>query len=107
MKKIIAYIDGFNLYYRALKDTKCKWLDLEALVNNLMANHEILKIRYFTAIVKGNEKAYHRQDAYLKALKTNSKIEIHKGLFKFNKKRKKYIEKRSDVSLGAYMIYDI
>ena len=44
MKKVIAYIDGFNLYYRALKDTKYKWLDPEALVKNLMPNHEILKI---------------------------------------------------------------
>ena len=23
------YIDGFNLYYRALKDTPFRWLDLE------------------------------------------------------------------------------
>ena len=105
MKKVIAYIDGFNLYYRALKGTKYKWLDLEALVKNLMPNHEILKIRHFTAIVKKNEKAYHRQDVYLKALKLriNSKIEIHKCLFK--KRDKIYIEKRSDVSLGTYMMH--
>ena len=106
MKKVIAYIDGFNLYYRALKNTKYKWLDLEALVKKLMPNHEILKIRYFTAIVKGNEQAYHRQDTYLKALNINPKIEIHQSLFKFDKQRKKYIEKRSDVSLGSYMVYD-
>ena len=50
------------------------------------------------------KKSYHRQDAYLKALKTKSNIIIHKGLFK--EKKGKYIEKRSDVSLGSYMIYD-
>ena len=105
MKKVIAYIDGFNLYYRALKQTKWKWLDLEALVKNLMPNHEILKIRYFTAIVKNKEHEL-RQNAYLKALESrlNSKIEIHKGLFK--EKGKTYIEKQSDVSLGTYIIYD-
>ena len=55
MKKVIAYIDGFNLYYRALRQTKWKWLDLEVLVKSLILNHEILKIRYFTAIVKNME----------------------------------------------------
>ena len=27
-----VYIDGFNLYYRALKDTPFRWLDLRKLV---------------------------------------------------------------------------
>ena len=27
----IVYIDGFNLYYGAVKGTRHKWLDLEAL----------------------------------------------------------------------------
>ena len=26
-----VYIDGFNLYYRALKDTPFRWLDLRKL----------------------------------------------------------------------------
>ena len=131
MKKVIAYIDGFNLYYRSLKKTKWKWLDLEILVENLMPGCEILKIRYFTAIVKNRESEL-RQNAYLKALETKHKIEVHKGLFKKNPKSNKFkkliksfiknfikdyriinnyfendfIEKRSDVGLGAYMVYD-
>ncbi len=28
-KSSIVYIDGFNFYYGAVKDTKCKWLNLE------------------------------------------------------------------------------
>ena len=31
-----VYIDGFNLYYGALKGTPYKWLDLEALCRKLM-----------------------------------------------------------------------
>jgi len=31
MTRTIVYIDGFNLYYRALKATPHKWLDLAAL----------------------------------------------------------------------------
>ena len=28
-----VYIDGFNLYYRALKDTPFRWLDLRELAD--------------------------------------------------------------------------
>ena len=30
-----VYIDGFNLYYRALKDTAFRWLDLWHLAETL------------------------------------------------------------------------
>jgi len=29
--RTIVYVDGFNLYYRALKNTAYKWLDLHTL----------------------------------------------------------------------------
>jgi hypothetical protein len=31
VKRTYVYVDGFNLYYRALRKTKFKWLNLEAL----------------------------------------------------------------------------
>lgn len=31
MARTFVYIDVFNLYYRALKGTPHKWLDIEAL----------------------------------------------------------------------------
>ncbi len=31
-----VYIDGFNLYYRALKDTPFRWLDLRKLASGLV-----------------------------------------------------------------------
>ena len=44
------YIDGFNLYYGALKNISFKWLDLSRLFRPLLKpNHNILKIKYFTA----------------------------------------------------------
>ena len=30
-----VYVDGFNLYYRALKDTPFRWLDLRKLAETL------------------------------------------------------------------------
>jgi hypothetical protein len=46
-----VYIDGFNLYYGALKNTPYKWLHLDALCRRLLPKHRIGRIRYFTAIV--------------------------------------------------------
>jgi hypothetical protein len=54
MTRTIVYIDGFNLYYRALKGTAHKWLDLHALSKAaLPTNHVIEKINYYTARVSG------------------------------------------------------
>jgi len=38
-----VYIDGFNLYYRAIKGTAFKWLDLKRLATLLLpATHQIV-----------------------------------------------------------------
>ena len=104
MKKLIAYIDGFNLYHRAVKGTPYKWLDFESLIRKLIPEeYKILKIRYFTAMVK-DRKGRNKQHTYLRATQTNPKIEIHKGLFLL--RNKSFTEKCSDVSLGTYMIRD-
>ena len=53
MKKTIIYIDGFNLYYR-LKNTPYKWLNIQKLSEFYLnpEQHDIIKIKYFTALVK-------------------------------------------------------
>ena len=44
--KTNLYIDGFNLYYGALKDTPYKWLDLRSLAEVLLDSmNEIVLIR--------------------------------------------------------------
>ena len=44
-----VYIDGFNLYYRALKDTPFRWLDLHKLAEALFPEDTIHRVCYFTA----------------------------------------------------------
>ena len=46
-----VYVDGFNLYYRALTGTALRWLDLSKLAQLLLPQHRITRIRYFTAKV--------------------------------------------------------
>ena len=42
--RTFVHVDGFNLYYRALKGTAWKWLDLPALFAKILQpHHEIRK----------------------------------------------------------------
>ncbi len=69
-----VYIDGFNLYYRLLKENpQLKWLDLRALSKELLqAQNQIQTVHYYTARISGrfDSSAPARQQIYLDALKT-------------------------------------
>jgi NYN domain len=83
--RTIVYVDGFNLYYRLLeKRPALKWLDLEALVRLVLgAEHNIIKIRYYTARVSGrlDADAPRRQQIYLDALSSLPLVQVHFGTF--------------------------
>ena len=69
--RVRVYVDGFNLYYGALKARPAsRWLDLVALARLLRPDDTIDVIRYFTARVKRDRdaKAPGRQKLYLAAL---------------------------------------
>ena len=79
-----VYVDGFNLYYGALKGTPFKWLDPVRLSSLLLPReYEIDRLRYFTARISGklDPRAPARQRVYLKALATLPEVEIHYGRF--------------------------
>ena len=46
------YVDGFNLYNRAVKNTPFKWLDLRKLAETLFPADDIQRICFFTALVQ-------------------------------------------------------
>ncbi len=120
-----VYIDGLNLYYRALRSTPYRWLDLKKLTQLLLPNHQIGRIRYFTARVsaRSNDPTQpQRQQAYLRALETIPNLTIHYGHL-LNKKKSRPLaqppqtgprvveildteEKGSDVNLGTYLLVD-
>ncbi|MCP4744668.1 MAG: NYN domain-containing protein [Desulfobacteraceae bacterium] len=80
-----VYIDGFNFYYGVVKNTPYKWLDFMALFKRvLQPHHEILAIKYFTALVSGKLDTNQpvRQKTYIRALKCHiPEIEVHYGKF--------------------------
>jgi uncharacterized LabA/DUF88 family protein len=82
--RTIVYIDGFNLYYRVLKGTAHKWLNLEALCRAaLPSDTNPIAIHYYTARISGrlDGRAPARQHAYLRALETLPSVTIHYGNF--------------------------
>ncbi|MGA3081434.1 MAG: NYN domain-containing protein [Terracidiphilus sp.] len=80
-----VYIDGFNLYYRLLRENpQCKWLDLKALSTELLQpQNRIQTVRYYTARISGrvDPTAPARQQIYLDALRTVPEVTIHLGSF--------------------------
>ncbi|MGQ0665020.1 MAG: NYN domain-containing protein [Pseudomonadota bacterium] len=123
--RVFVYVDGFNLFYRALKKTPYKWLNLRALAADLLdPTDRVESIRYFTARVSGarDPDQPRRQRIYLNALKTIPGVTIHFGHFQTKTKWRplvkpvpgapRYVEihdteeKGSDVNLATYLVHD-
>ncbi len=120
-----VYIDGFNLYFRALRGTRFKWLDLKRLADVLVPNDKVDSIHYFTARLlelPEDPSQPQRQQAYLRALETLPRLQIHYGVFRRREpvyKLRRQIpglpthvrvlvteEKRSDVNLATRLLID-
>ena len=132
MKKTIAYIDGFNLYYGLLqKVPRYKWLDPFAFVKALLReDHEITSVKFFTARIRPfpfDAAAINRQDIYLKAISQCNGVSVVEGYYNRNKiwlphlsekckacpdsrdgfaRVMKFEEKRSDVNLTSALLAD-
>jgi hypothetical protein len=133
--RTIVYIDGFNLYYRALKGTPHKWLDIEAMSRAALPHTcTIERVNYYTAHISGrvDAGAPRRQHAYLRAIATLPNVVIHYGNFLVTQKwaglvqppefrpvtalppgaapQVAYVwkteEKGSDVNLGVHLVRD-
>lgn len=123
--KTNVYIDGFNLYFGAVKGTPYKWLDLSALCSKLFPKNQINRIRYFTAIVDARPPDLQqpvRQQTYLRALHTIPDLSVHLGTFRTRPVRMRLVqpprfgsktaevwkteEKGSDVNLASYLLLD-
>lgn len=120
-----VYIDGFNLYYGALKKTAYKWLDVSKLCSLLLPRQDIRRIRYYTAIIKARPHdpgAPTRQQFFLRALRTLPNLSLHLGQFRSHAVRMplahsrssppptavviKTEEKGSDVNLASHLLLD-
>jgi uncharacterized LabA/DUF88 family protein len=121
----IVYVDGFNLYYGAVKGTPYKWLNVFTLCKLLLPKNEIIKIKYFTAPVTARPSdpdQPNRQQLFFRALQTIPGLEIIYGHFLSHEimmplahpkpggpKHVRVIkteEKGSDVNIATHMVND-
>lgn len=125
---IRVYVDGQNLFRRALKGTSYKWLDIVRLCQQVLPRYDVTRIKYFTALVRPSPHdllATERQARYLNALASHPAIEIHLGQYRRDVVRmplhpwsldaggapetvlvKRTREKGSDVNLATHLLWD-
>ena len=121
-----VYVDGFNLYFGCLKNTRYKWLNIAELCRlSLPQHYRVSRIRYFTALVSAranNPQSRLRQQIFLRALATVPGVDIHHGNYLATTKRRPLAspvsglplfvdvldseEKGSDVNLATYLLFD-
>ena len=120
--KACVYVDGFNLYYGALKDTPLRWLNPLALASNVFPAFDCVGCKYFSAPVSakaGSSEQALRQSVYWRALRTIPSLEIIEGHFKVRRSWARYAkpppemveiiraeEKGSDVNLASHLLVD-
>jgi len=123
--RTIVYVDGFNLYFGALRNTPHRWLNLHKLASLLLPKHTIAEIKYFTALVSDRPQdpgQPERQQTYLRALRTLPSVSIYYGHFLVHTvtmplltpkgepqryaKVIKTEEKGSDVNLATHLLHD-
>jgi uncharacterized LabA/DUF88 family protein len=120
MKRVMVYVDGFNLYFglRSKHWRRHYWLDLVALGGSLLKPGQTLeRVHFFTSRIRGNGRNaddVQRQTTYLEALSTLPQLQIHYGHY-LEKPKKcnacgaewiSYEEKMTDVNIAVQMLSD-
>jgi uncharacterized LabA/DUF88 family protein len=117
MTRVIAYIDGFNLYFglREKGWRRFYWLNVQLLVQNLLKfNQELVMTKYFTARVIGSPDKEKRQSTFLEALETLPNLEISYGKYQLNPRECPHCgfkdrvpnEKMTDVNIAVEIFSD-
>lgn len=115
-ERVVAYIDGFNLYFgmREAGFDQCRWLNVKELVSSLLKpNQELVGVKYFTSRVSNNPDKQKRQSTYIDALESTG-AEIFYGNYQDGSEECKRCghvwrtakEKMTDVNIATAIIVD-
>ena len=117
MERVVAYVDGFNLYFglRSKGWKRYYWLNIRALVQNLLKpGQALVSTKYFTARIAGPPDKEQRQSTFIEALKTLSDFEIFYGKYQLNPRQCSQCgfqdevpnEKMTDVNIAVEILKD-
>jgi uncharacterized LabA/DUF88 family protein len=120
MGRVMAYVDGFNLYFglRSKGWRKYYWLDLFALATALLKPGQTLQgVHYFTSRIRANGRNVadiQRQTTYLEANSTLPTVQTHFGHYLEKPKQchqcgaqwMDYEEKMTDVNIAVQLLAD-
>ena len=118
MNRVIAFIDGFNIYH-SLVDSGCrnlKWLNYKGLAEAFIAPsiEQLVKVYYFTAVVPWDSNKAARHRAFIQAQNIYG-VETILGKFKevtrkcrgeCGKKYKTFEEKETDINIAVTMLLE-
>ncbi len=118
-KRVIAYIDGFNLYY-GLKERgweRFLWLDLPVLARSLIKKQQdLIQTKYFTSRIATPASKQKRQSIYLEAVKAHcgNHLKMYFGYYQFDpwkcdscgRLEKVPSEKKTDVNIAVEIMTD-
>jgi uncharacterized LabA/DUF88 family protein len=116
MRRVIAYVDGFNLYHAVAELNKphLKWLDLHKLAESICGRGETLVgVHYFTAYATWMPHQVGRHREYVKALQH---VGVHCIIGHFKEKPRQckkcgarwigHEEKETDVAIAVQLMAD-
>lgn len=114
--RVIAYIDGFNLYFGINEAglTYCKWLNIKTLITHLLLDdQELVGVKYFTSRINNEPEKQKRQNTFIEAIETTG-ISIFYGNFireavecsRCGKIWSNSNEKMTDVNIATNLLID-
>lgn len=116
MERVIAYVDGFNLYYGMKENgNQLLWLNVQALISSLLEGEQkLMFINYFTSRIKNNPQKQQKQKVYIEALETLTDFAIIYGHFQSYSERCQQCgytypyssEKMTDVNIAVSLLED-
>jgi uncharacterized LabA/DUF88 family protein len=116
------YVDGFNLYYGAVRATPLRWLNPVVLAQQAFPANQIIRTKYFTAALPPSPSDMMqaaRQQVYWRALRALGDMEIIEGQFQVRQvwapvakpppdmmRIIRHEEKGSDINLASHLLAD-
>jgi hypothetical protein len=117
LKRVIAYIDGFNLYF-GLKSQRWQryyWLNIQGMAKSLLKpDQELVCTKYFTSRVTNDVQKQKRQNDFIEAIQTLPSIKVYYGKYQLNPRTCRFCskedfvpnEKMTDVNIAVELLSD-